>query len=241
MVGLVTALLTAFYMSRQVFMTFFGERRGVFAEGELEVDAHSTADVVSVETAADVSHAGHGHHGDPHESPWQMTLPLVVLAGLAIVGGGLNLPFADWWKHLEHWLEPSFAHAEHAEVASGTKVGLAFVAVAAGALGIAVAAVHLPQGPHRGLHVRAADPGQGLGLRRGVSAFMGGPGRKLFDGIARFDKVVIDGAVNGAGGAVRGLSGRLRTLQVGLVRTYAALISLGAVALLGYFLVRATF
>ena len=70
---------------------------------------------------------------------------------------------------------------------------------------------------------------------------MGGPGRKVFDGIATFDKVVIDGAVNGAGGAVRGLSGRLRTLQAGLVRTYAALVSIGAVALLGYFLVRATF
>ncbi len=243
-VGLITALLTAFYMSRQVFMTFFGERRARFAEGEPEINAHAAfaegEPAVSAHATGDEAHAG-AHHGDPHESPWQMTVPLVVLAGLAIVGGALNLPFADWWKHLEHWLEPSFAHAEHAEVASGTKVGLAVVAVIAGAIGIAIAAATYLKGRIAASTFELPILAKGWGYDAGVSAFMGGPGRTLFDGIARFDKVVIDGAVNGAGVVVRGLSGRLRTLQAGLVRTYAALISLGAVALLGYFLVRATF
>ncbi|MEY4175260.1 MAG: NADH-quinone oxidoreductase subunit, partial [Actinomycetota bacterium] len=72
-VGLVTALLTAFYMTRQVIMVFFGEARWH--------DAHEE----------------HGAHGDlkPHESPWMMVAPLVVLAVLSLVGGGLNLPFSE--------------------------------------------------------------------------------------------------------------------------------------------------
>ena len=55
-----------------------------------------------------------------------MTLPLVVLAGLAIVGGGLNLPFTDDLNFLEHWLEPVLERNERViDVATGTKVGLA--------------------------------------------------------------------------------------------------------------------
>ena len=69
-VGLVTALLTAYYMTRQVIMVFFGKARW--------------------EDRADE----HGAHGDfkPHESPWIMLIPLVVLAGLSIVGGLIKLP-----------------------------------------------------------------------------------------------------------------------------------------------------
>ena len=57
--------------------------------------------------------AEHGAHGDfkPHESPWIMLTPLVVLAGLAAVGGIIQLPDVTWLPdsfthHLEHWLEP---------------------------------------------------------------------------------------------------------------------------------------
>jgi len=67
-VGLATALLTAYYMSRQVFLVFYGEARWG-APGE----------------AGEVSHAS-----EPHESPWTMTVPLVVLAVLAAIGGALN-------------------------------------------------------------------------------------------------------------------------------------------------------
>ena len=72
-VGLVTALLTAYYMTRQVFMVFFGEARWEDRAAE------------------------HGAHGDikPHESPWIMLFPLVVLAVLSIVGGVIELPFSD--------------------------------------------------------------------------------------------------------------------------------------------------
>jgi NADH-quinone oxidoreductase subunit L len=79
-VGLVTALLTAFYMTRQVILVFFGEARWDKAHEDGEHGAH----------ARRRHHEGHGA-GDhtPHESPWLMMLfPLVVLAGLSIVGGG---------------------------------------------------------------------------------------------------------------------------------------------------------
>ena len=62
-----------------------------------------------------------------------MTVPLVVLAGLAIVGGGLNLPFTKGTHLLEHWLEPVLEGNERViDVATGTKVGLAVVAILAG-------------------------------------------------------------------------------------------------------------
>src|SRR5690606_2956492 len=91
-IGLVTALLTAFYMSRQVFMVFFGEER--FHEEAAPVAANEAAEAEAAHATADAApHDDHGHHGDPHESPWLMTVPLILLSGLAVVGGALNLPF----------------------------------------------------------------------------------------------------------------------------------------------------
>ena len=78
-VGLVTALLTAYYMSRQTFLVFFGGQRW-----------------------------DDGDH--PHESPATMTLPLVLLAGAAAIGGIINLPLVGDWLVLEHFLEPVLAH-----------------------------------------------------------------------------------------------------------------------------------
>ncbi|PIQ97897.1 MAG: NADH-quinone oxidoreductase subunit L [Nitrospinae bacterium CG11_big_fil_rev_8_21_14_0_20_56_8] len=73
--GVTGALLTAFYMFRLVFMTFWGESR---------VDPHV----------------------HPHESPKVMTLPLVILAGLAAFGGLLGIPLVHGWHALHNWLEP---------------------------------------------------------------------------------------------------------------------------------------
>jgi len=65
-----------------------------------------------------------------------------------------------------------------------------------------------------------------------------GPGEAAFEGAATFDRRVIDGAVNGTGLLVKGLGGRLRTLQTGYVRNYALGITIGAVALLVYVVTR---
>ena len=70
------------------------------------------------------------HH--PHESPWAMGLPLVVLAVLSVLGGLIQLPFSTATKRLEGWLEPTlFGNEVHLSVGTGTLWVLAAVAVAA--------------------------------------------------------------------------------------------------------------
>jgi NADH-quinone oxidoreductase subunit L len=212
-VGLVTALLTAFYMSRQVFMVFFGDERWRDAQTD------------------------DGHPIHPHESPWLMTAPLVVLAGLAVVGGGLNLPFTSDLHFLEHWLEPVIEGNERViDVATGTKVGLAVIAIVASLGGIFLGAlVYLQK------RLQPVEPeilAEGWYFDSSISAFMGGPGQQGFEAVADFDATVIDGAVNGVAGAVRGGGKGLRLFQTGYVRSYALGVGVGVVALLAYFLTR---
>jgi len=235
--GLLTALLTAFYMSRQVFLVFFGEERfrepaALGATGDAGASAQPEAD----EPAAEA----HGHGHEPHESPWLMTAPLVVLAVLAVVGGGLNLPFTPDLHLLGHWLEPVLHGNEaHVDVETGTKVLLAVVAVVASLVGIAGAvAVYLQK------RVEPVEPevlANGWYYDSTITAFMGGPGRAAFQALADFDKGVIDGAVNGVATLVRTGGRGLRTLQPGYVRSYALGIAVGAVVLLAYFLTRVSF
>jgi NADH-quinone oxidoreductase subunit L len=67
---------------------------------------------------------------------------------------------------------------------------------------------------------------------------MGGPGRRGFDGLAWFDRNVVDGAVNGVAALVRGGGGGLRRLQSGYVRNYALGVAVGAIALVSVLLLR---
>ncbi|MFL6203853.1 MAG: NADH-quinone oxidoreductase subunit L [Acidimicrobiales bacterium] len=246
-VGLVTALLTAYYMSRQVFLVFFGEERWrdaeVHAGGEAE---QSAAEVADDDADADADADAHPapaepalahEHPEPHESPWLMTLPLVILAGLAILGGLLQLPFTENLKRLEEWLHPVVGGNEAVlGVATGTKVGLAVIAVIAGLIGIGLAAaVYLQR------RLKPVEPevlAEGWYYDSAITAFAGGPGRQAFDGVATFDAEVVDGAVNGMATVVRGGGRGLRLLQTGFVRSYALGIALGAVGLLVYFLTR---
>ena len=70
-----------------------------------------------------------------------------------------------------------------------------------------------------------------------VSSFMGGPGREAFGAVAWFDAHIVDGAVNGVGRVVRGTAQRIRTVQSGNVRNYAAAIGVGVVLVLAWFVV----
>jgi NADH-quinone oxidoreductase subunit L len=218
LLGLVTALLTAFYMSRQVFMVFFGEARW---NDPLPGD--------DPEEAREEIH--------PHESPWTMTLPLVVLSVLAAVAGILNLPFAGDHKPFENWLEPVVHGAEAELNLSGSdQVALAIASVGVALVGIALAvAIYLRK------RVRPVEPeilAHGWYIDETIARVVDGPGEAAFEGTAAFDRVVIDGAVNGTGSAVRGLGARLRTVQTGYVRSYALAITFGAVALLVYVVTR---
>jgi NADH-quinone oxidoreductase subunit L len=179
-------------------------------------------------------------HGDfrPHESPWTMALPLVVLAGLSAVGGGINLPFKDL-HFLEDWLHPTVEHGlRELHLSDGTKLGLALGAVALCLVGLGVAALVF-------LARRRQDALQPAVLRHawGVdalySAVVEKPGRLLSAWSAFvFDQKVIDGAVNGVAALVRAGGSRLRAAQSGYVRNYALAVASGAVLVLGYVLAR---
>jgi NADH-quinone oxidoreductase subunit L len=217
LIGVITALLTAYYMTRQVIMVFFGEARW-----------HDHAE----------ENGAHGDH-TPHESPWTMVTPLVVLAGLSIAGGALQLPFSHSTKFLEHWLEPVIHHSEVSIAGSwaeSNKWLLLVVAVLVAVCGVVASVAVYAKGKFKIVEPKIlADAWR---YDAAVSAFVGGPGHAAFGGVAAFDAKVVDGAVNGIGTEVRAASGLLRKMQNGLVRSYAFVIGLGAVSLLTWFLLR---
>ena len=88
------SFLTAFYMTRQVWLVFFGNFRG----HNPRPAAHPSEPVAveHVHEHGHDEHAGaHAHGGhDPHESPWTMTVPLIILAVFAVIAGFFNHPIA---------------------------------------------------------------------------------------------------------------------------------------------------
>jgi NADH-quinone oxidoreductase subunit L len=259
LIGLVTALMTSFYMFRMLFMTFLGQRRG---------GAHG--------------HADHGHaHGahDVKESPWVMLAPLVVLAALSIAGGWYFKPAVfSGENRFDAFLAPVFAHGAPADlpapvggpphangVESHAETALAVPAHAApdGAGGhgdealehrlayLSVAIALLGLGLAYLLYVRRPDLPARIAESLGgfykavynkyyvdeayqaavVDPVVEGATEVLWKGM---DVGVIDGAVNGAGTSARFLSDRLRRMQSGNIRSYAVWVALGAVAVLLY-------
>lgn len=136
-VGLITAGMTAFYMTRLMSMTFKGEERFRKAPS---ADAHHGHDAHS---------HGHGDHPapEPHESPSSMTWPLIVLAGFSAVVGLIGMPAGLTYVDInffEHWLHPivtpvgeAAGHAAEAHL-SWPEIGLALLS-----LGIAFAGIYL--------------------------------------------------------------------------------------------------
>ncbi len=200
-VGLVTALLTAYYMTRQVILVFFGEQRW-------DEDVH------------------------PHESSWTMTLPLCLLAGAAIVGGGINLPLVKEWLVLEHFLEPIFAHPHHFSSGTSTKVVLAVISVVIGVLGITIATLAWL---FRRIPTEQLEPEfleNAMYVDSTYARVVSGPGTSSFQKAADFDKGVVDGAVNGVGVTVRKLGQLIQPAQSGYMRNYATGVAIGALMIL---------
>ncbi|MEY3806277.1 MAG: NADH-quinone oxidoreductase subunit [Actinomycetota bacterium] len=118
-VGLLGAFMTAAYMTRATYLTFFGEPRGAAAgEHHDEHDAHDAhadhghdahghdAHAAVAHGHDDHSHDDHGSHG-PRESGPLITIPLIILATLAIGSGLLNaVPFGENWENFKKWVEP---------------------------------------------------------------------------------------------------------------------------------------
>ena len=176
-------MLTAFYMTRQVIMVFFGE-----AKWESYANADEAPD-----GEEEFASTAHGEF-KPHESPPIMLFPLVVLAGLAIFGGIIQLPsfglIPSAARHrLEDFLHPvvEFAEAEITDTSIyDAKVLLALLAI--------VCAVARDRRRRRDLRQAQAKPfepeilADGWGYDRAISVSWVVPGRKAFEAIAWFDK-----------------------------------------------------
>jgi NADH-quinone oxidoreductase subunit L len=223
-IGLVTALLTAYYMTRLYVLAFTGDSRWrqVFA-------------------ASRTDHAGGNEpHSQPHESPRVMTFPLIVLAALSLLGGLLDLP---WWhsgiKAPLSWLEPVLGAHQHLPYGSVTVRVVLACADGLIALGGLAAGWRL-------WHATADQPALEPAVLRhawyiddAYDLLIGRPSEAFARAAAVFDRRVIDGAVMGIASSVRRAGSGLRKVQTGFVRQYALGIVVGAVALLAFMLARA--
>ena len=256
--GMVTAALTAAYMTRCVYLTFFGEFRG---------------------------------HGQPHESGPRITVPLWILAGLALVAGLANLPKGfqlvpeSLQERFGHYVEPVagyFPQVTHATpswslamvstlvVLAG--VGLSahyyFVRVARASKAAGRSLTELPNGPTTRLAV--ARLGHTLlankyyldhlytgivagGTKGPVARFAYRTNQEVLDravdGVGRtavaagrvvyhqIDQKVVDGFINGTGQVSTDSGEKLRRIQSGKVQNYAAILFAAATVLAGLLIV----
>ncbi|MCY3952683.1 MAG: NADH-quinone oxidoreductase subunit L [bacterium] len=203
---LLAAVLTAFYMTRLLILTFGGSPR--WPDG---VTPHESPLLMRL--------------------PLLALAGLAATAGVLNLPFTHDTEFLGQW--LEPVF--AGAHAEALGYAGGTKWVLGGIAIVAAAGGIwaAVSVYARRRVPAEKVERRLFA--EAWGFDEAIGAFMGGPGRRAFDAAARFDAAVVDGAVNRVGSAVRRTGERLRATQSGLVRRYALGVAAGAVVLLAYF------
>ncbi|MFZ5475556.1 MAG: NADH-quinone oxidoreductase subunit L [Myxococcota bacterium] len=214
-----TALITAFYMSRLVFMTFFGHYRG-----------HQHAEHGG-------EHDPHVHHHEPHESPLVITGPLIVLAILSIVGGALNLPHwlpGHGWLH--HFLDPVFANA-HVAWPEDASLEFPLMIATLGGIAVSVGAAWWLYGmnPHKPAELAQKLPVLYKGSLNKwfvdelyeatiLKPLVLGSRHVLWSIV---DAQIIDGAVNGAAAAARKLGELHGRIALGRVQVYALSIAAG--------------
>ncbi|MEI8023932.1 MAG: NADH-quinone oxidoreductase subunit L [Actinomycetota bacterium] len=135
-IGLIGAFMTAAYMTRATYLTFFGEPRGASAghSAHDSHDAHATHDVHDSLATHDAHDSGEAH--GPHESGLLITVPLMILSVLALGSGFLNAtPFGESWERMKLWVEPrhsEFAPELHHAPFMWSKASLSLVIVFAG-------------------------------------------------------------------------------------------------------------
>jgi NADH-quinone oxidoreductase subunit L len=232
LIGVITAFITSFYMFRLMYMTFGGEYRGAPAH-----DPHGH------------KHDSHGHgnghgHGEPHESPWVMLGPLVVLAILSLFGG-----FVGIGNHFEHFLDPVFkagqpALQEPVREAGGKALEYILMAISVSVAALGWLLAHLlyssrPQLPGRiaerlgGLYKAVVNKYyvDELYAVLFVKPLIDGSTTVLWHGI---DQGAIDATVNEAGDTARHVSDNLRHMQSGNLRSYAGWVAAGGAIVIAY-------
>lgn len=274
-VAALTALLTAVYMTRMMVMTFWGTER--FREKHLD---HAAADDAVHD---DAHHSDHGVH-EPHESPWTMTVPLIVLAVLSTFGGLIGVPYALGSLFTDHptnyiertlepvisslpgdhdggkplgdqmeWLTPkpqavdgpspihelgaapeSAAEHTHSPEEIRAERLLTVVSVGIALLGIGLGWVvfrkrPLLQMPRLLENKYYVDEAYNAAI---INPIKVGSREGLWK---LFDVGVIDGLLHAIGDVVTETGSVVRRLQAGFVRGYAAIILLGALAVIGFF------
>jgi NADH-quinone oxidoreductase subunit L len=199
--ALLGAGLTAFYMTRLFVLTFHGPKRWT-------EDIH-----------------------EPHESPYIMTVPLMLLAVGSIAAGFLMA------SPVKHWLEPVLGEGEHEPVLPKLLITVLTVVISVLGAGLAWAMFRrgtAEQPQPAGVLVTAAR--RNLYTDAFNEAVFERPGIYLTRALVYLDSRGVDGIVNGIAASVGGGSGRLRRLQTGFVRSYALSMLTGAVLVVGAFL-----
>ncbi len=225
-IGLFTALLTAFYMFRLVYLTFYGEQR------------------MDEETK---------HH--LHESPKVMTVPLSILAVLSIIGGWVGIPHVlGGDNRFEKFLEPviGIMHSggsEHTLASAGSNTGTEMVLMIGSVILILIsiyaayylylkniAAVGRIRNALSGLHNILLNKYYVDEIYGAIIV------RPLVNGSIFLWKIVdvmiIDGIANGLAALIGFVSSDVRGIQTGNLRTYVTVFLGGAIVLIGYFILR---
>ena len=227
-IGIVVAVMTAFYMWRLMGKTFYGE---------------PSAHVKQIWDRI-------------HESTWTMTVPLVLLAiPSALIGMALGLPFGS--STLKGWLEPVFAESEellhpetHPFALAGIDGALILVSVAAATIGLVVAiwlfgafrragnrsrveALSGANGATRFLYRATLNKWWFDDLNHLLFIVIGG---RVAGAMWWFDRVIVDGTVNGVGRLTVDAGRGLRRVQTGRVQNYALGIAIGLIVMAGSYL-----
>jgi NADH-quinone oxidoreductase subunit L len=198
---LIGAAITAFYMTRVMILTFTGTKRW-------DEDAH------------------------PHESPWLMWLPMAILA-IGSVSSGYLLHHGD---ALENWLHPLFNHSDEYQKHLLEPIVVSALALTMVSIGVAIAYFkyvrnEVPSTAPENVSVFTKIARQDLMQDRFNEAVFMRPGQALTTTLVATDETVVDGAVRGVGQMAMSSGSALRGLQNGYVRSYAAMILVGAIAL----------
>lgn len=198
-VGLFTAFLTAFYMSRLFFVAFMGPEK---------------------------------RENHPHESPWVMTVPLIILAFFSVVGGWVALPEHNFGYYVH------YGHFEH----EGIDWSIASISILAGVLGIGLAYITYVSRMIKAENIAARFSGVYKLLKNKYYVdelylwFI----HKVMDGIVAkvlywFDLYIIDGIVNGLAAVTRGSGRVLRRTSTGQLQTYALIFFFAVVVIYLFF------